>query len=60
MSHYGFIAPQKFPITPLKVIGALAVIGGVILIRWQETGQTQSSTPTSLDVVVEKPAGTQD
>ena len=43
MSHFGWIAPQQFPITPLKVVGALAVVGGVMLIRWEENGQMEAS-----------------
>lgn len=37
LSHFGIFAPERLPITPLKAVGALAVIAGVILIRVVES-----------------------
>lgn len=39
LSHFGLLSPHTLPITPLKVIGALAVIAGVTLIRYAEQQQ---------------------
>ncbi|MEO1204732.1 MAG: DMT family transporter [Pseudomonadota bacterium] len=36
LSHYGLFAPERLPLTPLKVFGAIAVIGGVLCIRYAE------------------------
>ena len=52
MSHYGFISPQQFPITPLKIVGAIAVVGGVMLIRWEESSQVQASMAPDQPIVV--------
>lgn len=39
LSHFGLLSPEVLPVTPLKIIGALAVVGGVLLIRYAEERQ---------------------
>ena len=48
LSHFGLFAPEKLPLTPLKVLGAVAVIGGVVLIHYAErTERAHSRTASS-------------
>ena len=35
IDHFGFLAYKPQPITMLRVIGALMVIGGMLLIQWK-------------------------
>lgn len=49
LSHFGLLAPEKLPLTPLKVLGAVAVIAGVILIRYSEGQQTSQASQSSAD-----------
>jgi len=44
LSHFGVFAPERLPITPLKLIGALAVIVGVICIRIAEDESYRAAT----------------
>lgn len=39
LSHFGWLAAERLPMTPLKVVGALAVIGGVMMIYVAESQQ---------------------
>ena len=40
LSHFGILAPQRLPLTPLKAFGAVAIIAGVLLIQVEEGKQT--------------------
>ena len=42
LSHFGVLSPQPLPVTPVKLIGAMAVIIGVLLIRYAEESQLQA------------------
>jgi transporter family-2 protein len=42
LSHFGVLSPQPLPLTPLKLIGAAAIIIGVLLIRYAEEHQRQA------------------
>lgn len=44
LSHYGLLAPAKLPMTPIKWIGAIAIVGGVLLIRYAEERALASKT----------------
>ncbi|MCP5082895.1 MAG: hypothetical protein GY948_14505 [Alphaproteobacteria bacterium] len=35
IDHFGFLAYKPQPITVLRVVGALMVIGGMMLIQWK-------------------------
>ncbi len=43
LSHFGILSPQPLPVTPIKLVGAMAVIVGVLLIRYAEDHQLQVS-----------------
>jgi len=45
LSHFGIFAPEPLPITPLKAVGALAVIAGVICIRVAESNDLRRAQP---------------
>ncbi len=45
LSHFGLFAPERLPITPLKAIGAIAVIAGVICIRVAESNDNRPAQP---------------
>lgn len=37
VDHYGFLLPKPFPITPMRVMGALCLIAGIAMILWPKT-----------------------
>jgi len=45
LSHFGIFAPERLPITPLKAVGAIAVIAGVICIRVAESNDLRRVHP---------------
>ncbi len=45
LSHFGFFAPERLPMTPLKALGAIAVIAGVICIRVAESNDVRPAQP---------------
>lgn len=49
LSHYGILSPERLPMTPLKFVGALAIIAGVICIRIAEM-RPADSVPQSAEV----------
>lgn len=53
LSHFGIFAPERLPITPLKAIGALAVIAGVICIRVAESNDLRRAQVSETNVVEE-------
>ncbi len=64
LSHFGIFAPEPLPVTPLKAVGAIAVIAGVICIRVAESNDLnsrnqmaeQAPAVTSDTVVRKRPA----
>jgi len=46
LSHFGLFAPERLPITPLKALGAIAVIAGVICIRVAESNDVRTVQPS--------------
>ncbi len=53
LSHFGIFAPERLPITPLKAIGALAVIVGVICIRVAESNDLRTAQRSDTRVAEE-------
>jgi len=48
LSHFGLFAPERLPITPLKALGAIAVIAGVICIRVAESNDVRPAQPSEV------------
>lgn len=42
MDHFGFLIHRRFPLTPLKVIGLLLLIAGLVCILWKQSAQRDS------------------
>jgi uncharacterized membrane protein YdcZ (DUF606 family) len=43
LNHFGLLAPERLALTPLKLIGAIAVMAGVILIWLVEREEIAAS-----------------
>jgi transporter family-2 protein len=61
LSHFGFLSPQPLPVTPIKFIGAAAVIVGVLLICYAEGQQLQAGEARSKNATLaadrDRPSG---
>lgn len=60
LSHFGVLSPQPLPVTPVKLIGAVAVIVGVLLIRYAEQRQLQANetSPRTTTIAADREAHT--
>lgn len=45
LSHFGFFAAERLPLTPLKIFGAAAILLGLICIRLAESKSVDGPTP---------------
>ncbi|MEM9706461.1 MAG: DMT family transporter [Pseudomonadota bacterium] len=43
LSHFGWLSPMRLPLTPLKLLGAIAVVAGVLMIRAVEENQRNAA-----------------
>lgn len=44
LSHFGWLSPERLPLTPLKILGAVMILGGVGLVRLSEE-RARSAVP---------------
>ncbi|MEM1370724.1 MAG: DMT family transporter [Pseudomonadota bacterium] len=51
LSHFGWFSPEPLPLTPLKAVGALAVIGGVACIYFAERNYREVGAVTEVNAV---------